>query len=154
MAFKSFKRCPAHPHPEGKSIFELWSNGTLHPSDHEVGESTAPALAHVTEVTLSWSILLSPQFGSISPELSVYITCDPAVLRIYSADGLPAPGQVYARKHVKILIAALPIILKGREVGGGFRMGNTCTPVADSCQRMAKPIQCCKVKKQQQKNPS
>ena len=27
----------------------------------------------------------------------------------------------------------------GREVGGGFRMGNTCTPVADSCQYMAKP---------------
>ena len=21
----------------------------------------------------------------------------------------------------------------GREVGGGFRMGNMCTPVADSC---------------------
>ena len=21
----------------------------------------------------------------------------------------------------------------GREVGGGFRMGNTCTPMADSC---------------------
>jgi len=21
----------------------------------------------------------------------------------------------------------------GREVGGGFRIGNTCTPVADSC---------------------
>ena len=33
----------------------------------------------------------------------------------------------------------------GREVGGGFRMGNTCTPVADSCQCMAKPIQYCKV---------
>ena len=33
----------------------------------------------------------------------------------------------------------------GREVGGGFRMGNTCTPVADSCQCMAKPLQCCKV---------
>ena len=32
----------------------------------------------------------------------------------------------------------------GREVGGRFRMGNTCTPVADSCQCMAKPIQCCK----------
>ena len=27
----------------------------------------------------------------------------------------------------------------GREVGGGFREGNTCTPVADSCQCMAKP---------------
>ena len=33
----------------------------------------------------------------------------------------------------------------GQEVGGGFRMGNTCTPVADSCQCMAKPIQYCKV---------
>ena len=32
-----------------------------------------------------------------------------------------------------------------REVGGGFRMGNTCTPMADSCQCMAKPIQYCKV---------
>jgi len=26
----------------------------------------------------------------------------------------------------------------GREMGGGFRMGNTCTPMADSCQCMAK----------------
>ena len=33
----------------------------------------------------------------------------------------------------------------GREVGWGFRTGNTCTPVADSCQSMAKPIQYCKV---------
>ena len=35
----------------------------------------------------------------------------------------------------------------GREGGGGFRMGNTCIPVADSFQYMAKPIQYCKVKK-------
>ena len=35
----------------------------------------------------------------------------------------------------------------GREVGEGFRMGNTCTPLADSCWCMAKPIQYCKVKK-------
>ena len=28
----------------------------------------------------------------------------------------------------------------GREVGGGFRMGNTCTPMADACWCMAKPI--------------
>ena len=34
----------------------------------------------------------------------------------------------------------------GKEVGGGFRMGNTCTPMVDSSQCMAKPIQCCKVK--------
>ena len=33
----------------------------------------------------------------------------------------------------------------GREVGSGFRMGNTCTPVADSCQCMANPMQYCKV---------
>ena len=40
----------------------------------------------------------------------------------------------------------------GREVGGVFRMGNTRTPVADSCQCMAKPIQYCKVKKETEKN--
>ena len=34
----------------------------------------------------------------------------------------------------------------GREVGGGFRMGNTCTLMADSSQCMAKPIQYCRVK--------
>ena len=28
----------------------------------------------------------------------------------------------------------------GREKGGGFRMGNTCTPMADSCQCMAKTL--------------
>ena len=28
----------------------------------------------------------------------------------------------------------------GREVERGFRMGNTCTPMADSCQCMAKPL--------------
>ena len=31
--------------------------------------------------------------------------------------------------------------------GGGFRMGNTCIPVADLCWYMAKPIKYCKVKK-------
>ena len=38
-----------------------------------------------------------------------------------------------------------------REEGGGFRMGNTCIPVADSCWYMAKPIQYCKVKKLKKK---
>ena len=33
----------------------------------------------------------------------------------------------------------------GDEVGGGFGIGNTCTPMADSCQCMAKPLQYCKV---------
>ena len=39
----------------------------------------------------------------------------------------------------------------GREVGRGFRMGNTCTPVVDSCWCVAEPIQYCKVKKIQNK---
>ena len=33
----------------------------------------------------------------------------------------------------------------GEGGGKGFRMGNTCIPVMDSCQCMAKPIQYCKV---------
>ena len=38
----------------------------------------------------------------------------------------------------------------GREKGGGFRMGNTCIPVADSFRYLAKPIQYCKVKKKKE----
>ena len=34
----------------------------------------------------------------------------------------------------------------------GFRMRKSCTPVVDSCQYMAKPIQYCKVKKKNKKN--
>ena len=34
----------------------------------------------------------------------------------------------------------------GREVGGEFMFGNSCIPIVDSCQCMAKPIQYCKVK--------
>ena len=34
----------------------------------------------------------------------------------------------------------------GEGGGRGFMFGNTCTPVVDSCQCMAKPIQYCKVK--------
>ena len=33
-------------------------------------------------------------------------------------------------------------------------MGNACTPMADSCQCMAKPIQYCKVKKKKKRNAS
>ena len=31
----------------------------------------------------------------------------------------------------------------GEGAGRGFRMGNTCIPMADSCQCMAKPLQYC-----------
>ena len=33
----------------------------------------------------------------------------------------------------------------GAGVGGGFGMGNTCTPMANSCQCMVKPLQYWKV---------
>ena len=36
-------------------------------------------------------------------------------------------------------------LILGREEGGGFRMGNTCIPVADSFCYLAKLIQLCKV---------
>ena len=46
----------------------------------------------------------------------------------------------------------------GREEGGGFRMGNTCIPVADSFRYLAKLIQYCKKKiniiKKKKKNNS
>ena len=35
--------------------------------------------------------------------------------------------------------------IMGREEGGGFRMGNTCIPVADSFWYLAKLIQLCTV---------
>ena len=37
--------------------------------------------------------------------------------------------------------------------GRGFRMGDTCTPMADSCQCMAKPLQYCKVISTHQTEP-
>ena len=42
----------------------------------------------------------------------------------------------------------------GRDVGEGFRMGNTCTPMADSCNVWQKPLQYCKVISLQLSNQS
>ena len=42
-------------------------------------------------------------------------------------------------------------MLGGREVGVGFKVMNICTPVADSCQCIAKPIRYCKVKKKKKR---
>ena len=48
-------------------------------------------------------------------------------------------------------VVTIPSFLKynfqEREVGRGFRIGNTCTPMADSYWCIEKPIQYCKVKK-------
>ena len=52
--------------------------------------------------------------------------------------------QAYLKKQEKSQINNLTLTQRdgmGREVRGGLRMGNTCTPVVDSCLCMAKPIQ-------------
>ena len=38
----------------------------------------------------------------------------------------------------------------GKEVGGGFRIGSTCTPMADSCQCMANDTPVCETAKETQ----
>ena len=56
---------------------------------------------------------------------------------------------VLIRSHLELLwwfsVGMTQRARMGREEGGVFRMGNTCTPVADSCQCLAKPLQYCKV---------
>ena len=47
----------------------------------------------------------------------------------------------------KILVQEITVdVMETEELGRGFMFGNACTPVVDSCQCMAKPIQYCKVK--------
>ena len=53
--------------------------------------------------------------------------------------------QTYVGQVISLLFNML-----SRVVAGGFRIGNTCTLIVDSCQCMAKPIQYFKVKQQQQ----
>ena len=47
----------------------------------------------------------------------------------------------YDSIHVSMLFSQTGMTQRdgmGRKVSGGFRMGNTCKPMADSCQCMAK----------------
>ena len=59
-------------------------------------------------------------------------------------------SPVYVRRRVQHAWGWCTVMTQrdvmGREVEGGFMFGNACTPVVDSCQCMAKPIQYCKVK--------
>ena len=45
-----------------------------------------------------------------------------------------------------LCIIGSSFIIQRDGIGREFRMGNTCTPMADACWCMAKPIQYCKVK--------
>ena len=58
---------------------------------------------------------------------------------------MTSPSSMHETGHSKPVHWDNPEGWDGGEVGGGFRMGDTCTPMADSCQCMAKPPQYCKV---------
>ena len=53
--------------------------------------------------------------------------------------------NIVRQLHVVKKINTRGMVWGGR-CEGGFRMGNTCTPVVDACRCMAKPTQYCKVK--------
>ena len=51
---------------------------------------------------------------------------------------MASPSLMHETGHSKLVSWDNPEGRMGREVGGGFGMGDTCTPVADSGQCMAK----------------
>ena len=56
-----------------------------------------------------------------------------------------SPGSIHDTGCLGLVTGTTQRYDMGREVGGGFRMGNTCIPVADSFRYLAKLIQYCKV---------
>ena len=56
----------------------------------------------------------------------------------FLANLITSPGSMHETGCSGLVNWNDPQGSEGREVGGGFRIGDTCTPVADSCQRMAK----------------
>ena len=59
---------------------------------------------------------------------------------------IASPGSMYDTGCLGLVHWDDPEGWDGEGGGRGFRIGNTCTPMADSCQCMGKPIQYCKVK--------
>ena len=56
-----------------------------------------------------------------------------------------SPGSMHNTGCLGLVHCDNPEGGEGREEGEGFRMGNTCMPVADSFRYLAKLIQYCKV---------
>ena len=54
------------------------------------------------------------------------------------------PRSMHETGHPKLVHWDNPERWMGREVGEGFRMRDTCTPMADSCQCWQNPPQYCK----------
>ena len=51
---------------------------------------------------------------------------------------IASPGSMYETRHSGLVYWDEPDGWDGEGGGRGFRMENTCTPMADSCQCMAK----------------
>ena len=60
---------------------------------------------------------------------------------------ITSPGSIHEIGCLGLVHWDDPEGWDGEGGGRGFRMGNTCTPMVDSCQCVAKPIQYCKVNK-------
>ena len=58
---------------------------------------------------------------------------------------ITSPGLMHDTGCLGLVRSDDPEGWYGEGGGRAFRMGNTCTPVVDSCQCIAKPIQYCKV---------
>ena len=56
---------------------------------------------------------------------------------------ITSPGAIHETECLRLVHWDNPEGWDGE--GGGFRTGNTCTRMADSCPCMAKPLQYCKV---------
>ena len=58
---------------------------------------------------------------------------------------IASPGLMYETGCLGLVHWDDPEVWDGEEGGRGVQDGTTCTPMADSCQCMEKPIQYCKV---------
>ena len=58
---------------------------------------------------------------------------------------MTSPSSMHETGHSKLLHWDNPEGWDGEEGGKRFKMGDTCTPMTDLCQCMAKPLQYCKV---------
>ena len=59
-------------------------------------------------------------------------------VRMLKLSNLTSPSLMHETGHSKLVHWDNPEGWDGEEVGRGFRTGDTCTPMADSCQCMAK----------------
>ena len=97
------------------------------------------------------SILNPPPYSLATPSLWVISVHQPQASSIMRQTWTGYSFLIWYYKCFNAILPNHPTLSlpqrdgTGREEGGGFRMGNTCIPVADSCRCMAKPIQYCKV---------